>query len=102
MNTPIVQPQQPQTPPKPIKDQWLDLCSPAQIYSILALLGLIILAYQRQYGQVIVSALFAIIVTALMGHICQRGYEWVSWVLLFFPPIMTAILTGYNICNLKK
>jgi hypothetical protein len=71
-----------------LEETWKGLCTPAQIYAVLALITIVGMAYKQQYGPIIAQALFAALWTFVLGWICTKGWTWVSWVLVLFPVIL--------------
>ena len=78
------------------REQWQNLCLPAQIYAVLVLLSIIVLALRRQYLSVITSAIIGIIMTLFMGWLCTSGFQWVSWMILLLPFIMTVVFMVFG------
>ena len=71
-----------------LEETWKGLCTPAQIYAVLALITIVGMAYKQQYGPIIAKALFAALWTFVLGWICTKGWTWVSWVLVLLPVIL--------------
>ena len=85
--------------------QWLRTCTPVQVYSVIALLNIILLVYMKQYNTIPLNAVTAIILIFAMDSICKKGYVWVSWILIFLPTVLTVLYTlffkGGNMSNIK-
>ena len=71
-----------------LSETWQGLCTPAQIYAVLAFITIIGMAYKQQYGPIIMQAIFAALWTFVLGWICTQGWTWVSWVLVLLPAIL--------------
>lgn len=71
-----------------LSETWAGLCTPAQIYAVLAFMTIIGMAYKQQYGAIIGQAIFAALWTFVLGWICTKGWTWVSWVLVLLPIII--------------
>jgi len=88
-----------------LEETWKGLCTPAQIYAVLALITIVGMAYKQQYGPIIAQALFAALWTFVLGWICTKGWTWVSWVLVLFPVILAVgfvifiVVMGKNVKN---
>jgi hypothetical protein len=75
-----------------LKQTWNGLCTPAQLYAVLSLVSIILMAsYERLNGAIIVQALFAIVWTFVLGWICNKGWTGVSWFLVLFPIVLVVI-----------
>lgn len=70
---------------------WSNLCTPAQLYAIIAFITIIVSVFQKQYNGVIVQAIFAVIWTLVLGWICNKGWTGLSWFLVLLPVIITLI-----------
>lgn len=90
-----------------LEETWKGLCTPAQIYAVLALIVIVGMAYKQQYGPIIAQAIFAAIWTFVLGWICTKGWTWVSWVLVLLPVILAVgfiifiVVMGKNVSGLK-
>lgn len=90
-----------------LSETWVGLCTPAQIYAVLALLTIVGMAYKQQYGAIIVQAIFAALWTFVLGWICTKGWTWLSWLLILFPVILAVgfvifiVVMGKNASNVK-
>ena len=85
---------QEQKPGLMTREQWQNLCLPAQIYAVLTFISILILAYRGQFGSVITTAIVGIIMTLFMSWLCMQGFRWVSWTILLLPFIMTIIFVA--------
>lgn len=69
------------------------LCTPAMIYFVLSILSLVISAfYQLNVASILVQLLFIALWTWILNFFCKAGYTALSWVIVFFPFIMAALL----------
>jgi Na+/melibiose symporter-like transporter len=69
------------------------LCTPAMIYFVLSVLSLVISAfYQLNIASILIQLLFIALWTWLLNFFCEAGYSVLSWVIVFFPFIMAALL----------
>jgi len=84
-----------------IKATWDGLCTPAQLYAVLAFVSIIFMVLQQQYQGIIVQAIFAAAWTFLLGWICTKGWSGLSWFLVLLPIILTLIFLVMAI-SLKK
>ena len=70
-----------------------ELCTPAKIYFVIALVGCFMLVLNRVSVSITLSKLmFALIWTYILSWLCGKGYKSVSWFLVLFPYVM--ILLG--------
>jgi len=69
-----------------------NLCTPAKIYFILALIACIFALFKGVKIMFIAFKLiFAIIWTLILGWLCKKGFSNVSWFLLLLPYIIIAL-----------
>jgi hypothetical protein len=69
------------------------LCTPAMIYFVLSVLSLVISAfYQLNIASILFQLLFIALWTWILNYFCKMGYSVLSWVIVFFPFIMAALL----------
>ncbi len=74
---------------KGFKDTFKKLCTPAQVYLVIAILsGLLALLYQSSVTDVVVNLLFALIWTYVLSWLCNQGYESLSWFLVLLPYVI--------------
>jgi hypothetical protein len=65
------------------------LCTPAQIYLLVALLSCIIALFSKvNFLAIGVKLLFAVIWTYILNWICKKGYSGLSWFLVVFPYVL--------------
>lgn len=72
-------------------DTWNALCTPAQLYAIISLVTIVIMAFQRQFKGIIAQGLFAALWTFVLGWICNKGWTGLSWFLVLLPVILTVM-----------
>ena len=90
-----------------LEETWKGLCTPAQIYAVLALIVIVGMAYKQQYGPIIAQAIFAALWTFVLGWICTKGWTWVSWVLVLLPVILAVgflifiVVMGKSVSSVK-
>ena len=69
------------------------LCTPAMIYFVLSVISLVISAfYQLNIVSILIQLLFIALCTWILNYFCKMGYSVLSWVIVFFPFIMAALL----------
>jgi len=69
------------------------LCTPAMIYFVLSVVSLVISAfYQLNIASILFQLLFIALWTWLLNFFCKAGYTALSWVIVFFPFIMAALI----------
>jgi hypothetical protein len=66
-----------------------ELCTPARIYFILAIVSSIFALFNgMKIVTIFINLLIAFIWTYLLSIICKKGYKTVSWLLVLFPYIV--------------
>jgi len=71
-----------------------NLCTPAQIYLGIAVLGsLFSLMRGSRFGVVFMRMLFAVFWTFILGWLCKKGYTSISWFLVLLPYIMLFLVS---------
>ncbi len=74
---------------KGFKDTFKQMCTPAQVYLVIAVLaGLFALFNHNSVSHVVVNLLFALVWTFILSWLCQQGYENLSWFLVLLPYII--------------
>jgi len=66
-------------------ESFSDLCRPAQVYLVLAIIGLFPLIFAGKIISIILSIVFGIIFTLLLNWICSKGYPGVAWFITLLP-----------------
>jgi hypothetical protein len=65
------------------------LCTPARLYFAFSVLSCIIMLFSRMPLLAVFSKLvFAFLWTFVLGWLCKKGYESISWFLVLLPFIM--------------
>ena len=76
-----------------LKESFMKLCTPAQIYLFIALIMSVLALVSRvKISHILMKLLFAVIWTIILNFICSKGYTNVSWVLVLLPYVL--ILLG--------
>ena len=66
-------------------------CTPAQLYLVLAVLGLIMTFVQNfRLLTLIVNGFFVVIWAWILNWLCRKGFTAISWILVLLPFIMFA------------
>ena len=63
----------------------MKLCSPAFIYFVIAIIGILMSITKSGIISGLVSLLFVVIWTWFLNFLCKKGYKGISWFLLFLP-----------------
>jgi uncharacterized membrane protein len=63
----------------------MKLCSPALIYFVIAIIGILMEIKRTGIMSGVVSLIFVVIWTWFLNFLCKKGYNIVSWFLLFLP-----------------
>jgi hypothetical protein len=72
-----------------LKESFMKLCTPAQIYLFIALIMCILALISRtKITIILMKLLFAVIWTIILNFICSKGYTNVSWVLVLLPYVL--------------
>jgi uncharacterized membrane protein len=61
------------------------LCTPAFIYFVIAIIGILMAIKRTGIMSGAVSLIFVLIWTWFLNFLCKKGYNVVSWILLFLP-----------------
>jgi hypothetical protein len=79
-----------------MKTDFNKLCTPAKLYFVLALLSIIIAAFNGlKLLAIIVKLSFAIVWTLVLSFICDKGFTPVSWFLVLAPlVVMVLVMVG--------
>jgi hypothetical protein len=78
---------------KSLQGKFEALCTPAQIYLLLALLSCIIALFSNvNFLAIFVKLIFAVIWTFILNWICQKGYSGLSWFLVVFPYVVILLM----------
>uniref|UniRef100_A0A6C0E634 Uncharacterized protein n=1 Tax=viral metagenome TaxID=1070528 RepID=A0A6C0E634_9ZZZZ len=78
-----------------------ELCTPAKIYFIIALIGSFFAIMKKMccIETTLTNLLFAVIWTWILSWLCSKGYQSVSWFLVLLPYVM--ILLGVVLVMMK-
>ena len=63
----------------------MKLCSPALIYFVIAIIGILMAIKRTGIMSGVGSLIFVVIWTWFLNFLCKKGYNIVSWFLLFLP-----------------
>ena len=79
-----------------------NMCAPAMLYLILAIIALILMAVQK-FGplSLLFKAIFVGIWTWFLNFLCNKGYKTISWVLVILPFIMFILMILFVIEIMK-
>ena len=70
-----------------------ELCTPAKLYFVLAVLSCIIALFNGvKFMHVAVNLIIAFIWTAILSWICGKGFTGVSWFLVLIPYILMLLV----------
>ncbi len=68
------------------------LCTPARVYIIIAILGSLLALFNRiPLLAVSTKLVFALVWTYLLNLLCSKGYKNVSWFLVLLPYVMITL-----------
>jgi hypothetical protein len=69
--------------------QFAQLCTPAKLYFIIAVLSLIF-AFFKHFNiiAIFINLLFALVWTLVLSCLCDKGFSYLSWFLVLFPYIL--------------
>jgi amino acid transporter len=73
-----------------LKERFFALCTPAQVYLVLALFSGIISIFSANDGVIktLIWLLFVILWTLVLNFLCSKGLSGVSWALVLLPYIV--------------
>lgn len=75
----------------------MKLCSPAFIYFIIAIIGILMSIRRTGIVSGFVSLLFVMVWTWFLNFLCKKGYKIVSWILLFLPFISVFMVMAMGV-----
>jgi hypothetical protein len=75
----------------------MNLCSPAFIYFVIAIIGIIMAIKRTGFISGIVSLLFVLIWTWFLNYLCKKGYKGISWFLLFLPFLSVLLVISMGV-----
>ena len=96
------------------------LCTPAYLYFVISMIGLVILAIQNlgntnkytigSFSTVVPNTLFIFLLkliyiafwTWILNYLCKSGFTSISWLLFLIPFIMFFVLIGVMLIGGKK
>lgn len=82
--------------------EFTKLCTPARLYFVIAVISsLVALLSKVPIVSVFLKLVFAVIWTFVLGWLCKKGYESLSWFLVLFPYIII-LLAVIGIMKLSK
>ena len=85
-----------------------ELCTPAKVYFVLAVISTIFTFYQggTSFMSILMNILFVLIWTYILGWICEKGFNIVSWILVLAPllimPVFLLMFISKNATSSKK
>jgi hypothetical protein len=70
------------------------LCTPAKIYLILSMIGVILTLYEgtTPFISVLINIVFVLLWTYILGWICKKGFNIISWILVLGPLLFVPIV----------
>jgi hypothetical protein len=81
----------------------MNLCTPALIYFILSIIGIIgMIFYSFLIIPILIQIIGVLLWTWLLNYLCSSGYEGVSWFLVLFPYIIIFIMVIFAGSLLRK
>jgi hypothetical protein len=75
----------------------MNLCSPAFIYFVIAIIGIIMAIKRTGFISGLVSLLFVMIWTWFLNYLCKKGYKGISWFLLFLPFLSVLLVISMGV-----
>jgi len=69
-----------------------NLCAPAKLYGIVALMGIAGLLMNRQFLGALGQGLFAAIWVFILNWFCSEGWSGLSWFLVLLPIIILVLI----------
>jgi hypothetical protein len=78
------------------------LCTPARLYFVIAIISTVVALFSKvSLLAVFIKLLFGFIWTYILGWLCKKGYESLSWFLVLLPYIII-LLAIIGILRLTK
>jgi len=76
-----------------MKKEFQELCTPAKIYFVLAVLSCAIALFNRvSFSSVFVKLIFAFIWTYILSFLCKKGWQNLAWFLVLLPYILILLV----------
>jgi hypothetical protein len=73
--------------------EFKDLCTPAKIYFVLAVLSCLVALYNRMaFSAVFMKLFFAFIWTYILAWLCKKGMSSLAWFLVLLPYILILLV----------
>lgn len=73
--------------------EFKELCTPAKIYFVLAILAVLMALYNRvSIGAVFVKLVFALIWTYILSWLCKKGMSGLAWFLVLLPYVLILLV----------
>ena len=69
------------------------LCGPAALNLAFSLIQIIIDISKKMYNTALVKFFIAIIFTIILNILCEKGFEVISWIIVFMPFIFMTVIT---------
>ena len=94
--------QQPKDKFTQLYQQWIQSCTPLQLYTILLVIGLIANLAMKQFTMIPLTIVIGVIMIYLLDHVCRTGYVWFAWILIFLPTIISTLYGTVQIIMNKQ
>jgi hypothetical protein len=65
-----------------------NLCTPAFIYFVIAIIGVLTTLGKNGIVSGLISLLFVLFYTWILNYLCKKGHKGVAWFILFLPFII--------------
>ena len=73
--------------------EFSELCTPAKIYFVLAVLACVIALFNRvAFTTVFIKLIFAFIWTYILSWLCRKGMKGLAWFLVLLPYILIILV----------
>jgi len=69
----------------------MKLCAPAIVYLVLAVIALFVNS-QFSFLSIFLHLFFIGLWTFILNWICNKGYKWISWLLVIIPYLFAALV----------
>jgi|UniRef100_A0A6C0KQA7 hypothetical protein len=70
----------------------MNLCTPALVYFVLAIIGVIAAIMNKGIMSSIISLLFVLLWTWFLNYLCRKGHSGISWFLVLLPFILVILM----------
>lgn len=72
----------------------MNLCAPAIVYLLFSITQILIDTFKGLYDKAFIKGIVTVMVTLLLNILCEKGFDTVSWLIVFIPFILMTIIVS--------